>query len=200
MDWYPEPKPVPASLSTDDLYLEMLAPKHVDLDHNALMSSRERLMAWSGGRWPHEGFTRDENMEDMVMHRDEFLAREAFTYTVLNRAQDRCEGCIYIYPLAGAGWISTDDISPPLPEHTAQVTWWVRDDALDRDLDTQLINALVDWFRSDWDFDAAVFRTRTDNERDVSRLEQAGLPRVATLRDQKGPGEFFLYRIDASTT
>src|SRR5690606_6190183 len=100
MNWYPEPKPVPASLETEDLQLEMLAPEHVDLDYDALMSSRERLMRWSGGRWPHADFTRAENLDDMVMHRDEFLAREAFTYTVLNRARDRCEGCVYIYPLA----------------------------------------------------------------------------------------------------
>jgi ribosomal protein S18 acetylase RimI-like enzyme len=194
MAWYPEPKPVPAALDTTDLHLEMLAPEHVDIDHNAFMSSRERLLAWSGGRWPDEGFSRDENMADMVMHRDEFLARAAFAYTVLNSAQDRCEGCIYINPvLRGAG--DASGATADLPESTARVTWWVRDDALPRDLDRQLIEGLVAWFRSDWQFDAVTFLTRTDNDRDIGLLEDAGLTRAGTLQDQNGPGEFYLYRV-----
>jgi hypothetical protein len=196
MAWYPEPKPVPPALDTAALHLEMLAPKHVDIDHAAFMSSRERLLAWSGGRWPHEGFTREENMADMVMHRDEFLAREAFAYTVLSAAQDRCEGCIYINPLAGSRSVDAEETAAGLPESTARVTWWVRDDALPRDLDRQLIAGLVNWFRTDWQFDAVTFLTRTDNAHDIALLESAGLIRTATLSDQNGPGEFSLYRLE----
>lgn len=196
MAWYPEPKPVPAALDTADLHLEMLAPKVVDLDYAALMSSIERLQLWSGGRWPHEAFTREENMDDMVMHRNEFLAREAFAYTVLNAAQDRCEGCIYINPLAGSRSVDADEIAAGLPDSTARVTWWVRDDALPRNLDEQLIEGLVDWFRAAWQFDAVTFLTRTDNAHDIARLESAGMTRIATLDDQNGPGSFHLYRLD----
>jgi ribosomal protein S18 acetylase RimI-like enzyme len=196
MAWYSEPKPVPPALDTADLHLEMLAPQHVDIDHAAFMSSRERLLAWSGGRWPHEGFTRDENMADMVMHRDEFLAREAFAYTVLSAAQDRCEGCIYINPLARSLSVDAEEIGGELPESTARVTWWVRDDALPRNLDRQLIAGLVNWFRTDWQFDAVTFLTRADNAHDIALLESAGLTRTATLSDQNGPGEFSLYRLE----
>ena len=195
MAWYAEPKSVPESLDTADLYLEMLAPEHVDMDYAAFMSSRERLMAWSGGRWPHEGFTLDENMDDMVMHRDEFLAREAFAYTVLNSTQDRCEGCIYINPLDRSGVHDPTGVTADLPESTARVTWWVRDDALERDLDQQLIEGLVDWFRATWDFDVVTFLTRAENAHDVALLEDAGLERIVTLADQNGPGEFYLYRV-----
>ncbi len=195
MAWYPEPKPVPELLETADLHLEMLAPKHVDIDLAALTSSRERLLLWSGGRWPHEGFTREENMEDMIMHRDEFLAREAFAYTVLNKARDRCEGCIYIDPLAGSRSVDAGVIAAGLPESTARVTWWVRDDALDRDLDRQLIVGLVDWFRTDWQFDAVTFLTRVENTHDVSLLESAGLSRIGKLSDRRGTGESFLYKL-----
>lgn len=194
MNWYPEPKPVPASLETEDLQLEMLAPEHVDLDYDALMSSRERLMRWSGGRWPHADFTRAENLDDMVMHRDEFLAREAFTYTVLNRARDRCEGCVYIYPLARTEE-EAGRLPAGLPASTARVTWWVRDDALPRELDRQLLAGLVDWFRSSWEFDAVTFLTRVDNDRDIALLEDNGLERVATVQDKNGPGEFALFRL-----
>jgi RimJ/RimL family protein N-acetyltransferase len=194
MSWYPEPKPVPATLETEDLHLEMLAPEHVELDYDAFMSSIERLQLWSGGRWPHEGFTLDENMQDMVMHRDEFLAREAFTYTVQNGARERCEGCVYIYPLFSGKPTDAAGVSE-LPESTPRVTWWVRDDALGRDLDHQLIDGLVQWFRDDWRFDAVTFLTRVDNERDIGLLESAGMTRVATVHDLNGPGDFYLYRL-----
>lgn len=195
MAWYPETKPVPASLDTPDLHLEMLAPKHVDIDHDAFMSSRERLLAWSGGRWPHDGFTRDENMDDMIMHRDEFLAREAFAYTVLNRTGDRCQGCIYIDPLDRSSVRDSSGASLDLPESTARVSWWVRDDALERDLDRQLIEELTGWFQNKWQFETVTFLVRTDNTRDIGLLEDAGMSRIATALDLNGPGEFYLYRL-----
>lgn len=197
MTWYPEPKPAPESLDTLDLHLEVLGPEHVELDYDALMSTRERLMRWSGGRWPHEGFTLAENMEDMVMHRNGFLAREAFTYTVLNRARDRCEGCVYIYPLAGVP-SRPREVPAGLPDTTARVTWWVRDDALERGLDRQLIAGLIDWFRAAWEFDAVTFLVRSDNDHDIGLLDEAGLERVAIARDLYGPGEFVLYRLPLS--
>ncbi len=196
MAWYPEPKPVPATLDTADLHLEMLAPEHVDLDLDALLSSRERLLAWSGGRWPHEGFTRDENMEDMVMHRDEFLAREAFAYTVQNSARDRCEGCIYINPLLRSDATDPTGTTDSFPEASARASWWVRDDALPRELDRQLIEGLVDWFRSAWEFDAVTFLARTNNAHDIGLLEDAGLDRIVMLNRKNGPGgEFYLYQL-----
>jgi hypothetical protein len=76
--FYPEPKPVPATLRTRDLHLEMLSPEHVELDYDALMSSWPRLQIWSGSdRWPRPDFTLEENLSDLTEHRDEFVSREA---------------------------------------------------------------------------------------------------------------------------
>ncbi len=193
MAWYPEPKPVPDALDTADLHLEMLEPKHVEIDYAAFMSSIARLNLWSGGRWPHAGFTLDENMADMVMHRDEFLAREAFAYTVQNAAGDRCEGCIYINPLDPAHYSNGSEALAAFPESSAAVTFWVRDDAVPRGLDRQFIDSLIGWFRNEWEFDSVTFMTRSEVDHDIALLESAGLSRVATLQGERLSGAYYLY-------
>ena len=83
-------------LRTERLVLEPLAPRHVELDHAALMGSREHLLRtlhW--GDWPREGFTVEENLDDLEMHWGEFEDRTGFAFTVLNPARDRCLGCRY---------------------------------------------------------------------------------------------------------
>lgn len=195
VSFYPEPKPVPATLRTRDLYLEMLAPTHVDRDYDALMSSWPRLQIWSGtDRWPRPDFTLQENLADLTEHRDEFLHREAFAYTVLSEDKTRCEGCVYINP-----WAMTRELHPQsapvdLADNAAIVTYWVRDSALEQDLDRQLLDGLIGWFRSDeWAFDRVLFMVNMNQQRDLEQLEEAGLERTVTLVSERSPGHFFFY-------
>lgn len=193
MDFYPEPKHVPEHLRTADLYLEMLAPEHVEMDYAAFMSSRPRLRLWSGGRWPTDDFTLEDNLEDMVMHRDEFLDRVAFAYTVLNSDASRCEGCVYIYPW----WRQRDHLKPvaeiELPDDAAIVTYWVRDDALDRELDRQLLAGLLNWFEREWEFNRVLFLANRDQQRDLAHFKEEGLARRFTIDAEYPPGRFYLY-------
>jgi hypothetical protein len=195
--FYSEPKPVPATLRTVDLYLEMLAPEHVDRDYEAFMSSWPRLQIWSGtDRWPRPDFTREENLQDLTEHRDEFLQREAFAYTVLNSDKTRCEGCVYINP-----WSMTRELHPKsapvdLPDDAAIVTYWVRESALERDLDRQLLDALIEWFSGDeWAFDRVLFLVNMNQQRDIEQLEDAGLERTVTLVSERSPGRYFFYDV-----
>ena len=99
MRFYPDDAPVPASLVTPEFMLKPLDASHVELDFDALMSSRPRLNLWSGNLWPRDDFTLAENLEDLEGHDVEQRAREAFTYTVLDPARQQCLGCVYINPL-----------------------------------------------------------------------------------------------------
>lgn len=196
--FYPEPKPVPAILRTDDLYLEMLSPEHVELDYDALMSSWPRLQIWSGtDRWPRPDFTLEENLSDLTEHRDEFVSREAFTYTVLSLDKSRCEGCVYIYPWAMTRKLHPNAAPVELEDDAATVTYWVRESALERDLDRQLLDGLIDWFRSDaWAFDRILFLVNMNQQRDLEQLEVTGLERTVTLVSERSPGRFFFYEMD----
>ena len=193
MTFYPEPKPVPDNLRTDDLYLEMLAPKHVDIDYEAFMSSRPRLRLWSGGGWPNDDFTREDNMQDMAMHRDEFVNREAFAYTVLNPDATRCEGCIYIRSAGERREKADGDPFPGIPDDAAIVSYWVREDALERDLDRQLLSGLLEWFDAAWEFPNVLFIANEHLTRDIACYGEVGLKRLYSVPDPDLPQELYFY-------
>lgn len=100
MSFVPDDFDIPSGTQTEHLTLRMLAPDVTALDYDALMESRVRLRLWSDGTWPEDDFTLDGNRGDLEEHEREFHAREAFAYTVLSPDEARCEGCIYINPLA----------------------------------------------------------------------------------------------------
>ena len=97
--FYPEDEPVSVGLIGLDMVLEPLSSRHVELDYEAVMESKELLRRWSMSDWPRDGFTIEENAADLIRHEAEHFDRVAFTYTVLNPAATECFGCVYINPL-----------------------------------------------------------------------------------------------------
>lgn len=130
----------PDALVTSWFRLEMLAPVHNNRDHEAWMSSIEHIRAtagfarleWGSDDWPTP-MTLDENLVDLNKHRDEFLAGDAFAYSVLDG--DDVVGCVYIDP---------DESNAS----DAVVRSWVRASRADRDLD--LAVELDQWLRDAW--------------------------------------------------
>ena len=130
----------PVALSTTWFRLEMLAPVHNERDHEAWMSSVEHIHAtpgfaqpdWGGDDWP-VSMTLDQNLADLEQHRREFIAGEAFAYSVLDG--DDVIGCVYIDP---------DDTGTA----DAMVRSWVRASRAERDLD--LAVEIDHWLTESW--------------------------------------------------
>ena len=78
MQFYPADASVPTDLRTRDLQLRVLRPEHVERDYDAFMSSRERLLLWSGGNWPAADYTVERNLKDMHGHEDAYNVRMAW--------------------------------------------------------------------------------------------------------------------------
>jgi hypothetical protein len=132
----------PAPLSTTWFRLEILAPVHNERDHVAWMSSIEHIHAtpgfaqsdWGGDDWPMP-MTLDQNLADLEQHQREFVAGEAFAYSVLDG--EDVIGCVYI---------DRDDSGAA----DAMVRSWVRASRAERDLD--LAVAIDQWLREAWPF------------------------------------------------
>ena len=73
---------VPIELRSASFRLEPLGPEHNARDHQAWMSSIAHLQATPGfedrGWPPDEGFSAEQNLDDLVEHADEFERRVAF--------------------------------------------------------------------------------------------------------------------------
>jgi hypothetical protein len=129
----------PSGLDHDAFRLRPLGPEHNESDYAAWTSSVDHILAtpgYAGSHWPHP-MTPADNEADLTKHRDEFVAREAFTYTVLEPNSDTVIGCVYIYPSERTGF-------------DAKVRSWVR--AADADLDPVVYRVVSDWLASAWPF------------------------------------------------
>src|SRR5215831_8205486 len=97
--FYQSDGPVPEALRTNEFLLRPLSATDVHLDYDAVISSRAQLLRSSGGTWPKEEFTLEEDLADLKRHEREHRERVAFTYTVMNPAETECLGCLYMNPL-----------------------------------------------------------------------------------------------------
>jgi hypothetical protein len=131
---------VPTELRSTSFRLEPLGPDHNARDHEAWMSSIAHLQTTPGfeGRgWPpDEGFSAEQNLDDLVVHADEFEGRVAFAYSVLDPDSDKVIGCVYIDPGDRDG--------------NASIRSWVRADVAE--LDVTLRRAVRGWLAASWPF------------------------------------------------
>lgn len=140
---------IPAGLETDDFRLRMLTVNDVVKDYEAVMTSREHLQGLFGPQntWPAADLSLEQDLIDLGWHQKEFQNRTSFAYTVMNLAETRCLGCLYIYPAKPA-------------DYDAQVILWVRQSELASGLETRLLAAVKQWIAQDWPFDQVGFPGR----------------------------------------
>ncbi len=175
MDFHPANIPLPEETQTHRLLLRPLTVGHVDLDYDAVMASREQLNRWSQTTWPTPDFTLAENRADLERHQWEHGEGVAFTYTVLNPAQSRCLGCVYITPIPDS---ATHHYAHE--GYAAKVTFWIRSDELESGLESHLLATLRAWFAAEWPFDRVIY-TVSQNSPQAELLDSAGLVQQASI-------------------
>ena len=182
--FYPADAPVPEALRTDEFLLRPLRATDVQLDYDAVISSRAELMQGSGGTWPREGFTIEENLEDLEQHEQEHRERVAFTYTIMNPTESECLGCLYINPperLIG----HNEEVGKYLSDGAAFVDFWVRSSRLADNLDWRVLQALIPWFQNGWAFSHVMFIAQKSEERQIRLYEEMGLRLLYSFRPRQ---------------
>jgi len=141
---------VPEGLETEWCRLRMLSVDDVELDYEAVMSSGEMLRELSGGTWPDENMTLEEDLSDLEMHQSEHESREAFTYTIISLDEDSILGCVYIMPPRPG-----DDID-------AAVQFWLRQSLEGKGLDPVIHNIIRNWIAEEWPFENVLYPGRDE--------------------------------------
>lgn len=186
----------PAGVRTDDFLLRPLTADDAELDHAAVMETRELLRAWEQSTWPADDFTVAANRADLVKLEQRHAAGTAFTYTVMDRDQTECLGCVYL--LAPDAKMFTGAHVTALGAHEwsrcdATVFFWVRASRLDAGLDRTLLDLLVRWLDQEWSFDAPVFVTNEQVDQQVAMLDDSGLHRRFEIRVPEHAGAYLAY-------
>jgi hypothetical protein len=125
-------------------HLRPIRAADTEIDHPAVMGSRERLWAKYGEAWgwPPETMTLEADREDLAHHEAEIAAHETFNYAVLDEGETELLGCVYIDP--------PDDRSPEGTDAVA--SWWVVDKAAGTDLERELDAFVPRWLAETWGF------------------------------------------------
>ena len=138
----------PLEIEYDNFFLEVLAPKHNEIDYEAWSSSRENLKGVFGPHnpWPEDVSSLEKNYEDLENHFKEFEQREAFAYTILNPNHKLCIGCLYIRP---------DKTS----RYDCRVDFWFRDSHIK--LEEMFYPWVQQWLSAEWGFGKVVYPGRS---------------------------------------
>jgi hypothetical protein len=130
-------------------HLRPIRAADTEIDHPAVMGSRERLWAKYGEAWgwPPETMTLEADREDLAHHEAEIAAHETFNYAVLDEGETELLGCVYIDP--------PDDRSPEGADAVA--SWWVVDKAAGTELERALDDFVPHWLAETWGFGSVWF-------------------------------------------
>ena len=144
----PESFQVPQTFDGPGFRLEPLGAEHNERDHAAWMSSIDHIRSTPGmdawaGQWP-EPMSLDDNLDDLVRHRQEFEDREAFAYSILDG--DDVIGCLYINPVDGR------------PGEAAVLSWVKASRA---EMDPVVWRAVSDWLSTAWPFERVAYAARS---------------------------------------
>ncbi len=139
---------VPERLAGNGYHLRMLSIDDVDKDFEAVMESRDRLMGLldPNSSWP-DGLTKKEDMIDLAWHQREFTLRHSFAYTVMSADEEKCLGCMYIFP-------------SKTPAFDAFVFYWVREGENADAFDVELGALIRAWLTDVWPFKSVGFPGR----------------------------------------
>jgi hypothetical protein len=132
---------VPELLETDKFRLRMLTVNDVVKDYDAVMTSIDYLKGVFGpqSKWPSKQLTFEQDLIDLGWHQKEFQRRSSFAYTVMNKEESQCLGCVYIDPTVKEGY-------------DAEVYLWVRESEFKNGLDPILFDAVKKWIEKEWPF------------------------------------------------
>ncbi len=182
------PTTPPEELRTERFVLRPITADDAEADFDAVIDSRADLLGWEQTGWPADDFTVEENRADLESLEANHRAGRRYTYTVVEPADGRALGCVYVVPpsakflaraeivsLGGGAW-----------EHVeAAVCFWVRSSLASSGLEHTLVAELDRWLRTEWSLTTVVYVTTSDFERQVDLLTALDMRSAFAIH---GPG------------
>jgi RimJ/RimL family protein N-acetyltransferase len=187
---------IPDLLRTEEFIFRPLRASDVELDYDAVISSSLLLRAWSQSDWPGDGFTLEENLDDLQWHEKEHLDKKAFTFTIMNPEETLCLGCIYIDPLEQ----ETVDLGGcKLPARdgevfAASIRYWVRQSHATKELNSAILKEVDQWLDNEWYFNCVVFPVAIPDSRHTKLLAERGFDLVGDIHDELRNSHWNIYQ------
>ena len=165
----------------DGFVVRRLLPADNELDHEAVMASREFLLDWEQDPpYPAEDFSAEDNLGDLEKMHDEHDKGTRYTYTVMNADETQCLGCIYMLPNDDRMYRTAEVASHDGTDFSsidATVSFWVRVSSWHDGFEGVLLESLLGWLRDEWSIERPVVLTNEKLEHQIATIESLGLTR-----------------------
>jgi hypothetical protein len=189
-------EPVPAELRTEEFILRPIVADDAEMDHAAVVETREYLRLWEQSGWPEDDFTVEANRKDLVDLERRHGEHRAYTYTVLSPDGARCLGCVYLFPTS-AKFLMKSTVTPVGDDQWADVDavifFWARRSEMAKGLDERLLAALRLWFNEEWKFTRAVYVTSELFGPQVDLIERTDMSLKFELLEPGKPGTYLAF-------
>ncbi len=171
----------PAGFNGDGFVVRPLLPTDNELDHAAVMVSREFLYHWEQEPpYPPEDFSLEDNLADLEQMRGEHEAGTRYTYTVMNADETACLGCVYFFPNDDRMW-RTAEITSGDDAGFGGVdlvfSFWARVDTWAEGFEHTLLAGVWQWIHDAWSVQTPVLMTNVALEHQIATTEAVGLTR-----------------------
>lgn len=165
----------------DGFIVRPLVPTDVELDYDAVMSSREFLFHWEQDPpYPPEDFSVADNLKDVEKMDSRHRDGSRYTYTVMNADETQALGCVYLLPNDDRIYLDADVTShdgTDLSTVDAMVSFWVRPSTWDDGFERVLLDAVLGWLHRDWSLKRPVVITNEHLDHQIATIESLGLTR-----------------------
>jgi len=189
-------EPVPSELRTAEFVLRPIVADDAEMDHAAVMETREHLRSWEQSTWPEDDFTVEANRQDLIGLEERHAAHRAFTYTVRDPDDTRCLGCVYVFPTS-ATFLAKSTVTPVdgdlWADVEAVVFFWVRLSQMELGMDGRLLSALRVWFAGEWRLRKTVYVTSEQFTRQVDLIERTDLILKFELWEPGKPSKYLVF-------
>lgn len=139
----------PTNLEKDKYRARKLCARDVYLDYFAVMSSIDIIHQTRHDRWPSPNLTIEEDLIDLGWHQREFEHGSSFAFTMMNKDESECLGCIYFYP-------ENESDS----NYEVEVSWWITQKFYDEGMYDEVSWDIREWVEKDWPYKKVFFSNK----------------------------------------
>ncbi len=187
---------VPERLVTDEFLLRPITAQDAEIDHAAVIETREYLRLWEQTSWPEDNFSVADNRADLEGLAERHAAHRAFTYAVMDPADSMSLGCVYVFP-TDAKFLAVAAVTPTRgdvwDEVDAVVYFWVRRSRMETGMDERLLAALRPWFANEWQLPTTVYVTNQQFTQQVELIGRTDLRLQFEVREPGKPGTYLAF-------
>lgn len=145
----------PKDLIKEDYIARKLTTRDVYLDYIAVMSSIDIIHETRSESWPTKELTIEDDLIDLGWHQREFEFKSSFAFTIMNKEQTECLGCIYFYP-------DDSEMSDAnsKPGYDVNISWWCTQKMYDNGFYERLSYDIKEWVERDWPFEKVFYSNK----------------------------------------